>query len=196
MDSLEKISDAELSLKIKHGDKDAYQELFIRYAPRIFNFANSYLKNKDEAEELLQNVFLKVWENHSSLNESKNIKAYIFKIAINAFYDYVKRKNIENAFIDFAKNNYEVKSNSTWQDVIYNEMVSNLNALVEKLPEQRRKIFRLSKEDGLTNDEIAHKLNLSKRTVENQLYRALSFLKEHFKEVSVVALLFFYIYCS
>ena len=75
-------------------------------------------------------------------------------------------------------------------------MQTTLNELVTKMPEQRQKIFRLSKIKGLSNDEIAHKLDLSKRTVENQLYRAIVFLKEHLKNESMFALLFFYLVCS
>ena len=75
-------------------------------------------------------------------------------------------------------------------------MQTTLNELVAQMPEQRRRVFYLSKRKGLTNDEIAHKLDLSKRTVENQLYRAISFLKEHIKNESIVALLFFYLFYS
>ena len=69
-------------------------------------------------------------------------------------------------------------------------MVSNLNELVTQMPEQRRKVFHLSKRKGLTNDEIAKKLNISKRTVENQLYRAIAFLKKHIKKETMFILLF------
>jgi RNA polymerase sigma-70 factor (ECF subfamily) len=75
-------------------------------------------------------------------------------------------------------------------------MLGNLDVLVKQMPAERQKIFRLSREDGLTNDEIASKLNLSKRTVENQLYRAIAFLKKHFRTDSLVALLFFYLWCG
>ena len=75
-------------------------------------------------------------------------------------------------------------------------MQQNMQKLVNRLPEQQRNIFRLNKVEGLTSEEIAAKLLLSKRTVENHLYRAISFLKEHFKNESLIALLFFYLVCS
>jgi len=171
-----KISDADLAHRIKFGEKDAYQELFERYAPKIYHFSLSYLKNEADAEELVQDVFLKVWEKREILDASQNVKAYIFKIAVNTIYDFIRRKNIESAFNDFAKVNFNKSSNDTWDTVIFEEMQTTLNELVAQMPEQRRRVFRLSKIKGLSNDEIAQKLNLSKRTVENQLYRAIVFL--------------------
>jgi RNA polymerase sigma-70 factor (ECF subfamily) len=144
---------------------------------------------------LVQNVFLKLWEKRDSLDTSQNLKAFIFKIAINTIYDFVRRKNIEHVFEDYARLNYQSSENSTWHSVIYAEMEQNLHHLVAQLPEQQQKIFQLSKTDGLTNDEIAKQLDISKRTVENHLYRALSFLKKHLKDESLIGLLFFYLVC-
>lgn len=185
------INDQDLAQRIKKDEKDAYEELFKRYAPRIFSFSILYLKNKDDAEELVQNVFLKIWEKRQILDATQNIKAFIFKIAVNTIYDFIRRKNIERAFEDYAKLNYTVNENYTWHSVIFEEMQRNLNNLVAQLPEQQQKIFRLSKLEGLANEEIAETLNLSKRTVENHLYRALSFLKKQLKNESLFLFLYF-----
>ncbi len=192
--NFENISDSELALKISGGQKSAYQELFERYAPRIYKFSHAYLKNKTDSEELVQEVFLKIWEKREMLDHSKNIKSFVFKIAVNTIYDFIRRKNIENAFSNFTKANSELESDNTWQSVIFEDMKQNLQNFVEQLPIQQQKVFHLSKTEGLSNDEIAKKLNLSKRTVENHLYRAISLLKEHFKNESIIALLFFHLY--
>ena len=196
MKLFENISDSELARKIKGGEKNAYQELFERYAPRIYQFSLSYLKNNADAEELVQDVFLKIWEKRDMLDESKNIKSFIFKVAVNTIYDFIRHKNIENAFNDYTRANFETNSDNTWHMVIYDEMQENLQKLVAQLPGQQQKIFQLSKEEGLTSEEIAVKLNLSKRTVDNHLYRAVSFLKEHFKKESFISVLFFYLVCG
>lgn len=188
------IDEVHLILLIKQGSKEAFEGLYEKYADRIYHFTLSYLKNGPDAEELVQEVFLKIWEKRETLDQTKNIKAFVFKVAINTIYDVIRRRNIENAFKDFAALNYETESNSTWHTVIYEEMQAKMNRLVKQFPDQRRKIFRLSKEEGLSNEEIAVKLNLSKRTVENQLYRAVSILKEQFKNESLLALFFFYLF--
>ncbi|WP_346861656.1 RNA polymerase sigma-70 factor [uncultured Draconibacterium sp.] len=193
---MNKIDDADLTRRVKSGEKEAYQALFERYAPKIYHFALSYLKSTADSEELVQDVFLKVWEKREILDATQNIKAFVFKIAINTIYDFIRRKNIENAFQEFSKANYAADSNNTWDTLIFEEMQTTINSLVAQMPEQRKKIFKLSKNKGLSNDEIAQELNLSKRTVENQLYRALLFLKEHLRNESAIALLFFFLFYS
>ena len=194
---LESIDDKELVALLKSGDKRAYQLLFEKYASKIYHFSLSYLANEADSEELVQDVFLKLWEKRAALDETQNIKAYVFKIAINSIYDFIRRKNIKNAFNDFVKNRAETNtSNNTWETVVLNELQLLLDELISKMPEQRRNIFHLSKINGLTNDEIAEKLNLSKRTVENQLYRAILFLKSNLKNQSLTLLLFFYLFYS
>jgi len=193
---LENIPDLELARKIKTGGKVAYQVLFERYAPQVYQFSLSYLKNEADSEELVQDVFLKIWEKRETLDESKNLKSFIFKIAVNTIYDFIRHKNVETAFADYARLNFKTDDNYTWHSVIFNEMQQNLEDIVAKLPEQQQSIFHLSKLQGLTNDEIAEKLDLSKRTVENHLYRAISYLKEYFKNDTVIALLFFNLFCG
>ncbi len=196
MNQQEDISDTDLVHHVRSGEKKAYQILFERYAPKIYSFALSYLKNKADAEELVQDVFLKIWEKRETLDVSRNIKSFIFKIAVNTIYDFIRHKNIESVFKDFARDNYEFHSNNTWDTVVFKEMQTTLNKLVVKMPAQRKKIFNLSKIKGYTNDEIANKLGISKRTVENQLYRAVLYLKEHLKDESQYLILFFYLFYS
>lgn len=182
--------------QLKKGSKEAFRLLFDAYGSKIHAFALSFLKNEQEAEELLQDVFLKLWEIRANLDTSKNIKSFLFKICVNQMYDFIRHKNIEQAYRDYSLHNYPADEENTWDQVIYNDMLNNLEKLVAAMPEQRQRIFRLSKEEGLSNDEIATKLNLSKRTVENQLYRAISFLKERLGTGSLPALLFFFLHCK
>ncbi len=182
--------------QLKDGSKEAFHSLYDAYGPKIHAFALSYLKNNADAEELLQEVFLKLWEIRASLDSSKNIKSFLFKICINLIYDLIRRKNIEKAYLDYSENDSQKCSDNTWHEVIYNEMLSNLHHLVSVMPEQRQRIFRMSREDGLSNDEIAQQLSLSRRTIENQLYRAVSSLKEKLGAGSLAALLFFILHCK
>jgi RNA polymerase sigma-70 factor (family 1) len=186
--------DKELILKLRTGDKGAFSELFNQYGPKIYRFAVNYLKNNADAEELMEDVFLKIWEKHDQLDPTQNVKAYIFKIAVNCLYDYTRKRNLEKAFADFSKYNFQPGADSLWHEVIWNDMLSRFNSLVDKMPEQRKVIFSLSRENGLSNQQIADKLNLSKRTVENHLYRATHFLKEHLSTDTVFLLLFLFLY--
>jgi len=182
--------------QIKEGSKETFRLLFDQFGPKIYAFALSYLKNESDAEELLQEVFLKLWEVRSTLDSSKNLKSFLFKICINLIYDSIRRKNIEQVYIDYSGRNNPLSGDNTWHEVIYNDMYDQLQQLIAAMPEQRRLIFRLSKEEGLSNEEIAVRLNLSRRTVENQLYRAISFLKDKIDKSSIPAVLFFFLHYS
>lgn len=180
--------------QLREGSKAAFHRLFDTYGPKILAFANSYLKNEAEAEELLQEVFLKLWEVRETLDSSKNIKSFLFKICINMIYDFIRKKNLSKAYADYSVQNLPFSDNNTWQEVIYHDMVNQLQALVAHMPEQRQRIFRLNKEEGLPIEDIARQLNLSHRTVENHLYRAVLFLKENLGARTIPVLLFYFLH--
>lgn len=196
MEIVAKDHEKKLVEQLRAGSKDAYHTLYSEYGPRIHAFALSYLKNNADAEELLQEVFLKIWEMRSSLDTEKNFKSFLFQIGINLIYDFIRRKNIERAYFDHLGSDLQRQSDSTWDEVIYNDMLDNLQKLVNSMPRQRRLIFRMSREEGLSNEEIARKLGLSQRTVESHLYFALAFLKSKLGAGSLPALLFFYLHCQ
>ncbi len=188
--------DREIVEQLREGSKDTFHLLFEQFGPKIYAFALSYLKNESDAEELLQEVFLKLWEVRATLDCSKNLKSFLYKICINLIYDLIRRKNIEQVYLAHSSRQIHSSENDTWHEIIYNDMFGKLQQLIAMMPEQRQRIFRLSKEEGLSNDEIASKLNLSKRTVENQLYRAVAFLKDRMNMGSFPALLFFFLFCE
>lgn len=187
------IKDQTLVIQLKGGSQLAFKQLFDRYTPRIYRFAISYLKSDPDAEELVQDVFLKLWEKRETLDESQNIRAYIFKIAINSIYNLSKRKNYKQVYNEFVKNNFTQGNEFTWNEVVYNELVDSLNLHIDKMPAQRRDIFLMSRKDGLSNQEIAKNLNISLRTVENQIYRSVSYLREQLKPNSVFLLLLYFL---
>ena len=181
MDLTNKITDQDLVTRIQQNEKFAFRQLFTRYAPRLYKFSYSYLKSKEDVEELIQNVFLTIWLKRNTIDTTKNIRAFIYKITINAIYDLIRKRKIEHAFKNRTLLNNTGFEYQTWNMVVKNELQQNVYKLVDHLPEQQQRVFNLSKMEGYTNDEIAIKLGLSKRTVENHLYKALLFLKQNIK---------------
>lgn len=182
VNEIDNISDNLLVTRIQHNDKDAFKSLYNRYSKKIYFFSLKHLSNNIEAEELVQSVFINVWENRKSLDATLSVKAYIYKAAVNYIYNYLRKKIIHARFIESEIQKGEIYSDLTYEQVFLNDLERSINSVVETLPSQQQKIFRLSRYEGMTHKEIASKLDLSVRTVENQMYRALKVLRTILKE--------------
>ncbi|OFY61848.1 MAG: hypothetical protein A2V64_08375 [Bacteroidetes bacterium RBG_13_43_22] len=174
---IDNVSDDLLVARIRQNDKDAFKSLYNRYSKKIYFFSLKYLKNTIEVEELVQSVFINVWYNRKSLDASGSVKSYIYKAAVNFIYNYLKKKAIRTRFIESEIQKGEIHSDLTYEQVFLHDLERSINSILETLPSQQQKIFRLSRYEGLTHQEIAKKLDLSVRTVENQMYRALKMIK-------------------
>lgn len=175
-------SDSELIPHIKKGNKEAFEIIFHRYKSKLFYFAFSYVHSKPDTEEIIQNVFVSFWEHRYTLNEELSIKNYLYKSIINGIYNYFKHKSVEQRFIDYSLLN-SIKQDDSLQNNLYlNELQDTINSLISQLPTKQQQIFKMSRFQGLSHNDIAKKLGLSVRSVENQVYRALKFLKDNLKE--------------
>ncbi|HEX3007757.1 MAG TPA: RNA polymerase sigma-70 factor [Bacteroidales bacterium] len=176
-----------LSSQIREGNKDAFRILYDLYSRKIYGFALNYLKSQSEAEEVVQVVFVKIWENRGDIRDDLSLQSYLYKVTINHIYNLFKFKrirDIDENFVLAEKSDY-----STLEKIQFDNLSENINKLIDQLPEQRRVIFKLSRMRGLSHDEIAKKLNISIRTVESQIYKALKFLKKHLGEELMLLLL-------
>jgi RNA polymerase sigma-70 factor, ECF subfamily len=183
------ISDNHLVIRISHDDKHAFRSLYDRYNKKIYFFALRYLGNKADAEELVQSVFVNVWENRASLDAALSVKSYIYKAAVNYIYNYLKRKAIRARFVESELVKGEISSNLTYEEVFFHDLERSLNSILGSLPAQQQKIFQLSRNEGKTNNEIATELGLSVRTVENQIYRAMKIIRNYLKEGILLVLI-------
>lgn len=182
IDGNKNISDYLLVIGISRGDKNAFRSLYDRYNKKIYYFALKYLGTKDEAEELVQSVFINVWESRKSLDATLSVKSYIYKAAVNYIYNYLKKKAIRARFIESEIIKGEKQSNLTYEEVFFHDLEESINSVVGALPSQQQKIFRLSRYEGLTDKEIARQLDISVRTVENLLYRTLKVIRRNLGE--------------
>jgi RNA polymerase sigma-70 factor, ECF subfamily len=187
------IDDKSLVSLIRNDDLGAYEALYHRYKRKLYYFALGYLKNGQEAEDIVQNVFVSLWEHRSSLDENQSLKSYIFRSAVNAIYNLMKRKSIQNRFIDSELHSADFSFNQTSHDVYFNDLISNIDSIVLTLSPQQQQIFHLSRRQGMSHAEIAEKLDISERTVENQIYRTLKAIKEKLKpEMFFLLCLYFF----
>ena len=175
-----KLVDDEVIINIKNGDVSAFENLYHLFYPKVYIFIEKHLQAPQDAEELTQDIFLKIWKNRASINLSQSIDGYIFKIAKNTLIDFYRKKKATNLSIE------KIQINS-YQDIDpasqlhQKELAHLLTQAIENLPQKRKNIFLLSREEGLTYNQIANKLGISVKTVETQISLSLKSIKQKLK---------------
>lgn len=165
----------ECLLNISKGNTKAFDSLFILHYPRVKNFIMSLVKNEEDARDLSQDIFLKIWNNREKLSEIQYFRTYLFQMSKNAVFDFFK----ENIRFDDYEGEYKIKDfDSLEESIEAHDLEMLIDTLVESMPEQRKKIYKMSRKEGLTNDEISIKLKISKRTVETHISNALKDIKK------------------
>lgn len=189
-----KPTESELVKALSKGEIKAFNELFQIYGNRIYLFAFGYLKSKPETEELVQDVFLKVWERRFELKDNLSFKAYIFTIAFNIIRKHFVKgaltaKYFEQQIIDDLDLN-------TVHRIDYASTKKLVDQIIDQLPPKRKEVFIKSRFEGCTVKEIAKELGTSPKTVENQLGEALKFIREHLNKEGFAVIIFFVLFYS
>jgi RNA polymerase sigma-70 factor (ECF subfamily) len=179
---IDNISDNDLVRRIRQHDKDAFKSLYDRYSRKIYFFSLKQLNNTFEVEELVQSVFINVWESRESLNPESSVKSYIYKAAVNYIINHLRKETIHVRYIKSESDKGEKYSDNTYEQVFFHDLERSINSIVETLSSQQQKIFRLNRDEGLPYEEIARQMDLSVRTVENQMYRSVKMIRTILKE--------------
>jgi RNA polymerase sigma-70 factor (ECF subfamily) len=175
---------------LKEGDAKAFDRLFGRYAKRLYGFAVGYLKSKEEAEEIVQEVFLKIWDNRVELSAQKSLESYLFTIARNGILNTIRKSKSEKVYLNYAKLN-PGKDVLLDKELDFRELEKAYHIVIEQLPPRRKEIYLLSKAQSLSNAEIAAKLNISVKTVENQMTSALAEIRKNLRSLGFSGIIFF-----
>lgn len=164
--------------EISNGSYEAFDTLYMRYSPLVEKFVYSLLKRQDEADDITQNIFMKIWTCRNSMSGVSSFRAYLFKMVKNAVYDaFSKRKPTGNLFDEINLDDLVIAEDGE-KKIHARDFLILMNMAVENMPEQRRKIFMMSRHDGLPNKEIAEKTGISVKTVEYHISKALAELRK------------------
>ena len=186
-----KQTDNDLWKLIKQDDQKAFRALFDRFWSKVFTTAFKYLKDKDTCAEIVNDLFLNIWNKRNQL-EIESFQAYLTSSA--RYHVYKKLKSLKASPLELIEN-YDLlvdrpeSSNPIDDKIKYQELESRIDTYLTDLPKRCREIFIMSRKENLSNDEIAEKLNISKRTVENQLTHALKHLRNALKDSSIILVL-------
>lgn len=157
---------------LAQGSEEAFVQLYDRYRPYIYNVSLKLIRNHEQAKEILQEVFMDLWRRREVVSHAANVRAYLYGMARNIIFDHLKaRMKMEVAIREFAcQIGHE---NTTERALVEEEYDELLNEVVEQLPPQQQRVFRMAKIDGLSHENIARKLSISRLTVKKHMREAL-----------------------
>jgi RNA polymerase sigma-70 factor (family 1) len=181
-------NESQLVKSLSKGNLLAFNTLYKEYSGRLYSFAMGYIKSEAEAEELVQEVFTIIWEKRSGLKEELSFKSFLFTITYNMIRKHFRTKSYMTEY--FNKGTIDVNDISTSQKITYDSLYLFVTELVNQLPDRRKEIFIKSRFKGYSIKEIADELNISHKTVENQLTSALKFIRTNLNKEYIPLLLF------
>ncbi len=186
----EKREDSTLVQLLQKGNVAAFDSLFEVYSPKLFGFAMKYFKNESDSEELVQKVFVQVWEYRQTLKSEFSFKSYLFTIALNEIRRYFNKKAVALRYLESLQKDPELTDNEIIQNDDYESTLQQINLIIEQMPPRRRQIFLKSKLEGKSSKEVAAELNISAGTVDNQVSEALRFIHIRLSNENLGLLLF------
>ena len=171
-------SNTELVKLLKKDDMKAFDIIYKKYSRRLYGFVFRYIKHEADTEEIVQEVFIKIWKSRNKIDVYSSFESFLFTIAHNATVNLLKKRATEQKYIEHVKSLQIINESYDLTDEIhYKELTQKFQGLVNELSPRQKEIFQLSREEGLSNKEIADKLGISIQTVKNHLVTTLSFLK-------------------
>jgi RNA polymerase sigma-70 factor (family 1) len=191
-----RLPERELLYRISQGDEVAFTDIFNHYSQRIWMFVLKKTKSETIAEEIVQEVFLKLWVKKETATDIEDVASFLYTMAINKTYDYFKKvagdsRKLENFWHQIQQ---AAPSSPVEETIDFRESLEIVNQAIEQLPPQRKKIYLLNRMEGLSYEEIAQQLNISKSTVSNQLVEATKFIREYVKGAGGATIFFLILY--
>lgn len=174
---------------LKEGDEAAFESLYNHLAKRLFHFVYSKVRNKEVAEEILQEIFVSLWNNRKTLEINTSLDAYLYGAAKNKVMSFIRSEQVRRKyaveFTQFAQEHYD---NSVQEQMDVNDLNVILQSKIAELPDKCQVAFRMSRMEHTPIPQIAEKMNISRRTVENYITQALRHLRTSMGELLLLVI--------
>lgn len=174
---------------LKSGHLKAFERVFMQYYASLVNYSNSLVKDPDEAEDIVQQVFVNIWQKREAIDIHSSEKAFLYRSVYNASLNRLKQQAVRNSYARDAQ--FVNASQVAHTDTSSKELQQQIDKALEQLPEQCRRIFKMSRLEHMKYQQIADELGLSIKTVENQMGKALKLLRELLKDYLVLYIILF-----
>ena len=167
----------QLLSEMREGSEAAFEAIFDSYKDKVYVFSYRILKSKDLADDIVIEVFTKIWEKRARIEPSLAFQSYLFTITKNHIVNLLNKASLDSKIQGQLITSVNYYRSSTEEEVIYNEYLTIAEQAISQMPKQRRRVFQLKSEQGLTYDQIALKLGISKNTVKSHLLAATTYLR-------------------
>lgn len=178
--NMESMEEIKLIEQMKSGDNQAFAALYDLYCPKVYNFTRLYISSADEVAEVVQDVFVKLWESRHLIIEEKGLEGFLFIITRNLIFN-MNRRNLRETMLKMTvlKAMEEEGSSNIEEEFAATDLKRYIDGLVTQLPERQQRVFRMSREEHMSYREIAEHLNITEKAVERHIYLALKFLRSN-----------------
>lgn len=169
---------------LKEGDINAFSEIYSEFYTSLYAYSRKYISDPGEAEDIVQNVFIGLWEKRDNLLIHSSFKSYLYRMVSNSCLNVLKHQEVKNEYArDFKirmmeEDNQRIQDEIVSEEINHTEIINDLTQAVNELPDSCRRIFKMSRFSNMKSKEIAKDLGISVRTVETQIYRALKLLRK------------------
>ena len=174
---------------IRKGDEKAFETAFRQYYCLMMNLASGILKDEALAEEQVQEVFTKIWEKREELPEKLKLFPYLLTSVRNRCYNMIRNKQVEQKYLDFTQRSFQEQLLNYDYSNVDEELIEKLHHAINTLPEKCREVFRLSRFEKMSHKEISSNLNISVKTIEKHITKAMKVLKSQLIGVSKILIL-------
>lgn len=180
--------------ELQRGDAFAFDEIYRKYNKKIYSISLSYLKNREDTEGVVQEVFLNLWRKRADLKDQYNFDSYLFTITYNTIRKHFRKLTRERKYTEDYMKTISPDDDSTNAEIEYKNLLEMAETAINHLPTRQKTVYHLSMREGLSSKEISNKLGISRRTVENHLHRARAYLKKALSDNRLISLLFVWLF--
>lgn len=169
----------DIVIRVREGNQDAFTQLYNIYWWKVYHFTKLYITSDYESEEIVQDVFIKLWDSRRTLDETQSIEGYLFMITRNTIFNYNRQSiNEESLEMTILSSMEEDSMYNSEDELVASDLKKFIDELIDEMPPQRKKIFQMSRGEGLSNAEIAQNLGITVKAVERSMTLALKFLRD------------------
>ncbi|WP_343745293.1 RNA polymerase sigma-70 factor [Chitinophaga sp.] len=189
MDNTTNLISPKLLQRLRHGEEDALRSLLDLLGPKVLAYCKKKVGNEEDAEELLLDIFLKLWRFREKIDLTADVQVLLFTIARNHILNFIRNKATRQLATIAPEEVLPQQDDHIRQRMDYNELFNQYQQVLEKLGEKQRAVFRMSREEGLSHREIADKLGISVRTVEAHIHSSLKTIRTELKDAYILIVL-------